>query len=136
MDKEEQMAKEQGRMVEAQHDMLKAAKKLYEARLTLRRQAFGESALFGPGCDVRFAAEQPAPGAPAAVEVIAYDGLLGVGGEAAWSRYVEGGYPSLAGLGGLHGASPGAFRARRYASTHCPLSGMSAHGSWQEQEQE
>ena len=54
-DKEEQMAKEEGRLVEAQEEMLKAVKKRYEARLALRRQAFGESALFGPGSDLRFA---------------------------------------------------------------------------------
>ena len=94
------MAKEEGRLAEAHEEMLRDAKKRYDARLALRRQAFGEFALFGPGGELSFAKDQPAPEMPNSVCIDAYDGLLGVGGEVAWSRYVVGGFPSPAGFGG------------------------------------
>ena len=100
-DKEEQMAKEEGRLAEAHEEMLRDAKKRYDARLALRRQAFGELAMFGPGGELRFARVRPAaPDPPSSVGIEAYNGLLGVGGEVAWSRYVLGGFPSPAGFGG------------------------------------
>ena len=99
-DKEEHIAKEEGRLVDAHQEILKAAKKRKEARLALRLEAFGASGLFGPGSDMLFTAGEPAPDAPGAVAVEAYEALPGVRGEVAWSRHVVGGYPGSAGLGG------------------------------------
>ena len=68
-DKEDQMARAEARILEAQQDMRRAVRQRKDARLALRQKVFGDQALFGPEVEARFVAGPPAPVMPSAVVV-------------------------------------------------------------------